>query len=105
VWSPDAVGKASLEKLLEDAVIKLSTVATDILGVSGRAVIEALIAGQRGPQVLAELARGRMRVKHAALIPALTGQFTGHHAYLAQLLFDHIDGPDRPDRVAHQHHR
>ena len=47
-----------LEKLLEDALIKLSTVATDIMGVSGRAIIEALIAGQRDPRVLTELARG-----------------------------------------------
>src|SRR6266702_8989309 len=52
-----------LEKLLEDALIKLSTVATDIMGVSGRAMIEALIAGERDPQVLASLARGRMKVK------------------------------------------
>ena len=50
-----------LEKLLEDALIKLSSVATDIFGVSGRAMIEALIAGERDPQVLADLARGRMR--------------------------------------------
>jgi hypothetical protein len=59
--------KQRLEKLLEDALIKLSTVATDIFGVSGRAMLEALIAGQRDPKVLAELARGRLRVKHAAL--------------------------------------
>jgi transposase len=55
-----------LEKLLEDALIKLSTVATDIMGVSARAMIDALIAGQRDPKVLAELARGRLRVKRAA---------------------------------------
>ena len=53
--------KQRLEKLLEDALIKLSAVATDIIGVSGRAMLEALIAGQRDPKVLAELARGRMR--------------------------------------------
>ena len=62
-----------LEKLLEDALIKLSTVATDMMGVSGRAMIEALIAGERDPQVLAELARGRMRVKHAALVRGADG--------------------------------
>ena len=55
-----------LEKLLEDALIKLSTVATDITGVSGRAIIEALIAGQRDPKLLAEPARGRMKAKRAA---------------------------------------
>ena len=80
-----------LEKLLEDALIKLSTVATDIFGVSGRAMLEALIAGQREPKVLAELARGRLRVKHAALVQALTGRFDDHHAELARMLLDQID--------------
>ena len=80
-----------LEKLLEDALIKLSTVASDIMGVSGRAMIDALIAGERDPRVLAELARGRMRVKRAALVQALTGRFDDHHAELAQLLLDQID--------------
>jgi len=80
-----------LEKLLEDALIKLSTVATDILGVSGRAMIDALIAGERDPQLLAELARGRMRVKRAALVEALTGRFDDHHAELASMLLDQID--------------
>jgi len=83
--------KQRLEKLLEDALIKLSTVATDIFGVSGRAMIEALIAGQRDPKVLAELARGRLRVKHAALVEALTGRFDDHHAELARMLLDQID--------------
>ena len=83
--------KQRLEKLLEDALIKLSTVATDIFGVSGRAMVEALIAGQRDPKALAELARGRLRVKHAALVEALTGQFTEHHAVVAQMLLDQID--------------
>jgi transposase len=80
-----------LEKLLEDALIKLSTVATDIMGVSARAMIEALIAGQRDPKVLAELARGRLRVRRAALVEALTGRFDDHHAELARILLDHID--------------
>ena len=74
-----------------DALIKLSTVATDIFGVSGRAMLEALIAGQRDPKVLAELARGRLRVKHAALVQALTGRFDDHHAELARMLLDQID--------------
>src|SRR5712691_10762805 len=78
-------------QLLEDALIKLSTVATDILGVSGRAMIDALIAGERDPQLLAELARGRMRVKRAALVEALTGRFDDHHAELASMLLDQID--------------
>jgi transposase len=80
-----------LEKLLEDALIKLSSVATDIMGVSGRAMIEALIAGERDPQVLAALARGRMKVKHAALVQALTGQFGDHHGELARMLLDSYD--------------
>jgi transposase len=83
--------KQRLEKLLEDALIKLGTVATDIFGVSGRAMIEALIAGERDPKALAELARGRLRVKHAALVEALTGQFSDHHAELARILLDQID--------------
>jgi transposase len=80
-----------LEKLLEDALIKLGTVATDIMGVSGRAMLEALIAGQRDPKVLAELARGRMRGKRAALVAALTGRFDDHHAELARMLLDYYD--------------
>ena len=80
-----------LEKLLEDALIKLSTVATDIVGVSGRAMLEALIVGQRDPKVLAELAKGRMRGKRAALVQALTGRFDDHHAELARMLLDQID--------------
>ena len=83
-----------LEKLLEDALIKLSTVATDLMGVSGRAMIEALIAGERDPQVLAELARGRLRVKHAALVQALTGRFDTHHGELARMLLDAYDTAD-----------
>ena len=80
-----------IEKLLEDALIKLSTVATDIMGVSGRAMIGALIAGERDPQVLAGLTRGRMRVKHAALVQALTGRFDEHHAELARILLGQYD--------------
>jgi transposase len=80
-----------LEKLLEDALIKLSSVVSDITGVSARAMIGALIAGERDPRVLAELARGPMRGKRAALVEALTGRFDDHHAELAELLLDEID--------------
>src|SRR5258708_13966624 len=55
-------------------------------------MIKALIAGERDPKVLAGLARGRMRAKHAALVEALTGQFADHHAELAGMLLDQIDG-------------
>jgi transposase len=81
-----------LEKLLEDALIKLSSVATNMMGVSGRAMIEALIAGERDPRVLAELAKGRLRIKRIALIEALTGRFDEHHGELATVLLSQIDG-------------
>ena len=83
--------KQRLEKLLEDSLIKLSTVATDIFGKSGRAMLDALIAGERDPAVLAELALGKMRKKNAALREALTGRFNAHHAELAQMLLRQID--------------
>jgi transposase len=80
-----------LEKLLEDALIKLSAVVTDIMGKSGRAMIEALIAGQRDPQQLAGLALGRMRAKHDRLVRALDGRFDDHHGELARMLLDSYD--------------
>lgn len=83
-----------LEKLLEDALIKLSAVASELMGVSSRAMIEALIAGERDPIVLAGLARGKLRRKHAALVEALTGRFDEHHGDLAALLLEQIDGLD-----------
>ncbi|MCB8914074.1 IS110 family transposase [Rhodococcus rhodochrous] len=94
-----------IEKVLEDAGIKLSMVATDIMGVSGRAMLEALIAGHRDPEQLAELAKGRMRVKIPALIEATTGQFTDHHGFLIRMHLDLIDRygqslTDLDDRIA-----
>jgi len=80
-----------LEKLLEDAGIKLSSVASDITGVSGRAMLHALVAGQRDPAALADLARRRLRSKIAQLTEALTGRFTDHHAFLARVHLDLID--------------
>jgi len=80
-----------LEKLLEDAGIKLSSVASDISGVSGRAMLDALIAGQRDPAVLADLAKRRLRSKIPELTEALTGRFGDHHGFLAQLHLDLID--------------
>jgi len=80
-----------LEKLLEDAGIKLSSVATDIMGVSGRAMLAALIAGVTDPQAMADLAKARMRSKRPALAEALTGRFSEHHAFLARLHLAQID--------------
>jgi transposase len=80
-----------VEKLLEDAQIKLSSVASDISGVSGRAMLEALIAGQHDPKVLAQLAKRRLRVKLAALEEALRGFFTDHHAVILRMMLDNID--------------
>ena len=76
---------------MEDSGIKLSSVATQITGVSGRAILAALIAGERDPAVLAELAKGRLRVKIPALVQALTGTFTEQHAFMATTHLDHID--------------
>ena len=80
-----------LEKLLEDAGIKLSAVASDILGVSGRAMLEALIAGDRDPARMADLAKRRLRAKIPALTEALAGRFSAHHAFLARVHLDLID--------------
>lgn len=80
-----------LQKVLEDAGIKLASVATDILGVSGRAMLEALVHGTTNPNVLAELAKGRLRAKLSALQQALTGRFRRHHAFLVSELLAHLD--------------
>jgi transposase len=82
---------ARLEKELEDAGLKVSSVATDILGRSVRDMLAALIAGQRDTHTLAEMARGRMRSKIPALVKALTGNFGEHHAFLCRLHLQRID--------------
>jgi len=83
--------KNRVEKLLEDAQIKLSVVASDIFGVSGRAMLAALIAGERNPAVLAQLARSRMRTKIGLLEQAFVGRFTDHHAFLLATMLGRID--------------
>jgi len=80
-----------LERVLQDAGIKLSSVATDILGVSGRAILDALVAGQTDPQALAGLARMSLRRKTQQLTVALTARFTPHHAFLVRLHLQVID--------------
>lgn len=80
-----------LEKLLEDAGIKLSVVVCDLTGKSARAMLEALIAGERDPAVLADLAWTSLRGKRPVLAEALTGRFTAHHAFLVRAMLDRID--------------
>jgi transposase len=84
-----------VHKTLEDANVKLDSVATDILGVSGLAMIRALIGGQDDPQQLAELARGRLRDKLPALREALRGHLTAHHRFLLGQLLEHLEYRDR----------
>jgi transposase len=83
--------KQRAEKLLEDTQMKLSVVASDIFGVSGRAMLEALVAGERDPAVLADLARGRMRPKKKELERAFRGHFDDHHALLLRMMLDRVD--------------
>jgi transposase len=83
--------KNRVEKLLEDAQIKLSVVASDIFGVSGRDMMDQMIAGQRDPKVLAQLARRRMRSKIGQLEEAFVGHFTDHHAFLLKRMLARID--------------
>lgn len=83
-----------VEKVLEDAVVKLGAVASSTLTKSGRAMIEALIAGERDPEALAQLAKARMRAKIPQLIRALDGRFGADHAAQLRALLDHIDWLD-----------
>ena len=80
-----------LHKLLQDANIKLASVATDILGVSGRAMLEALVRRDDGPGGAGGLGPGRLRKKLPALRQALTGRFRPHHAFLVSQLLAHVD--------------
>jgi transposase len=80
-----------VQKVLEDAGIKLDSVASDVLGVSGRAMLRALIDGERDPEVLAELARGVLRKKIPMLREALRGRFNAHHATLLRITLDHLE--------------
>jgi len=80
-----------LHKILEDTGIKLDCVATDILGVSGRAMLDALVAGTTDPELLSELARGRLRTKIPALKEALVGRFDAQHALIVSAILAHLD--------------
>ena len=83
--------KQRVEKILEDALIKVSAVVSELFGKSGRAMLRALVAGQRDPKVLAELAQGRLKVKKAQLAEALTGRFRDVHAFEVGMLIDLIE--------------
>jgi transposase len=80
-----------IQKTLEDAGIKLDSVASDVLGVSGRAILHALVKGERDPEVLAEMAKGTLRKKLPALRQALYGRFNDHHALLVRLCLEHLE--------------
>jgi transposase len=79
-----------IHKVLQDANIKLSSVATDVMGLSGRDILAALVAGQDDPQKLAELARGKLRGKIPQLKRALRGHVTRHHQFMLEQLLDHV---------------
>jgi transposase len=81
----------AVHKTLEDAGIKLDSVAADVLGVSGRAMLAALVAGERDPAVLAALAKGKLRKKLPQLRQALAGRFSEHHALLVELSLGHLE--------------
>jgi transposase len=80
-----------LQKVLEDANLKLASVVTDVLGVSGKAILQALLAGEEQADKLADLGRGRLRNKREQLEQALTGQFKEHHRFMLMQHLSHID--------------
>ncbi len=92
-----------LQKFLEAANIKLSSVATDVMGVSGRAMLEALTAGSTDPEVLSNLAKGRLRKKLPELKKALEGRFRAHHRFMVAEILTHLDFLDEAiERVSQE---
>jgi transposase len=83
-----------VQKVLESANLKLGDVASDVLGASGRAMLDALVAGERDGVALAELAKGKLRRKRCELRPALTGRLCSHHVFLLTQLMAHVDQLD-----------
>ncbi|MGB8385936.1 MAG: IS110 family transposase, partial [Dermatophilaceae bacterium] len=83
-----------IHKVLQDAGIKLTTYAADVMGVSGRAMMRALIAGEADTAALAELAKARMRTKIPNLRRALTGRFGEHHAFLLKRMLNHVEAQE-----------
>jgi transposase len=84
-----------VQKLLETASIKLASVATDVFGMSGRAMLRALVNGQTDATVLAQLAKGSLRRKIPALVEALEGNFEAHHRYLLGFQLDRLEESER----------
>jgi transposase len=80
-----------IQKVLEDTNIKLASVATDILGKSGRAMLRAIVQGETSPEVLASLAKGRLQSKAEELQEALTGKVRAHHRFVLRELLDHVE--------------
>jgi transposase len=80
-----------VQKVLEDANIKLASVASDVMGVSGRAMLDQIVGGQTDPAILAELAKGRLRDKQALLLKALSGRVRAHHRFMLAQHLSHID--------------
>jgi transposase len=80
-----------VQKVLEDAGIKLDSVASNVLGVSGRLMLRSLVAGERDPEILAELAKATLRNKIPQLREALRGRFREHHAIMLRVVLDHLD--------------
>ena len=94
---------ARLHKILEDTGIKLDCVASDILGASGRAMLDALVSGTKDPNVLADLAKGKLRKKIPALREALEGRFDTEHALIVSQILAHIDFLDEAiDRLSEE---
>jgi transposase len=87
-----------IQKVLEDANLKLTGVISDIMGMSGRAMIEAIIRGEQDPERLADLSQGRLKANRAAVVAALHGRVTTHHRFLLQLHLTQIDALERAVR-------
>lgn len=83
-----------IQKTLEDANLKLTQVMSDIVGVSGRAILNALIAGETNPECLADLTRGRLKAPRADLLDALNGRITDHHRFMIKLHLAQVDALD-----------
>jgi len=83
--------KNRIQKVLEDANIKLSSVASDTFGVSGRAMLESLLAGEMSPEETADLAKGKLRHKIPQLVEALEGQVNEHHRFLIRMHLEHLE--------------